>query len=251
MTEEFPEISLLYSEPDILLRVFLMLDLEDLTAIEAVCKDWREFGKIKWYLWHNYSQIGFDISVVEENVWRKKLKQKEKTEWGFLLQQHKWQHLGHLEAKHLFLHLCSVSISEFRMSVENEKSCIEYEHYDKIYRNSTSILPSMSKVRKFRIRKSAERLFFDKRSRAQKVIMQMLPKERMFAKKMILLHSTKIVNFKCCFVANSLSLQTTMFYSQNPASRYLMSKLLVFGPSSFPLLTTKSGAVVMAAGYYG
>ena len=85
------------------------------------------------------------------------------------------------------------------MSVENEKSCIEYEHYDKIYRNSTSILPSMSKVRKFRIRKSAENLFFDKRSRAQKVIMQMLPKERMFAKKMILLHFTKIVNFKCCF----------------------------------------------------
>ena len=47
MAEEFPEISLLYSEPDILLRVFLMLDLEDLTAIEAVCKDWREFGKNK------------------------------------------------------------------------------------------------------------------------------------------------------------------------------------------------------------
>ena len=45
MAEEWPEISLLYSEPDILLRVFLLLDLEDLTGIEAVCKDWREFGK--------------------------------------------------------------------------------------------------------------------------------------------------------------------------------------------------------------
>ena len=45
MAEEFPEISLLYSEPDFLLRVFLMLELEDLTAVEAVCKDWREFGK--------------------------------------------------------------------------------------------------------------------------------------------------------------------------------------------------------------
>ena len=45
MTEEFPEISLLYSEPGILLRVFLMLDLEDLTVIEDVCKYWREFGK--------------------------------------------------------------------------------------------------------------------------------------------------------------------------------------------------------------
>ena len=54
-----------------------------------------------------------------------------------------------------------------------------------------------------------------------------------------------------CSFANSLPLQTTMFYSQNPESRYLMSKLLVFGPSSFPLLTTKSGAVVMAGGYYG
>ena len=42
-----------------------------------------------------------------------------------------------------------------------------------------------------------------------------------------------------------------MFYSQNPEKHYTMSKLLVFGPSSFPLLTTKSGAVVMAAGYYG
>ena len=45
MAEEFPEISLLYSEPGILLRVFLMLDLEDLTVIEDVCKYWREFGK--------------------------------------------------------------------------------------------------------------------------------------------------------------------------------------------------------------
>ena len=136
---------------------------------------------------------------MEENVWRKKLKQKEKSNWGFLLKQHKWQTLDHLAAKHLFLHLCSVAISEFRMSVENEKNCIEHEHYDKIYRNSASILPfEMSKVRKFRLRKSAENLFFDKRSRAQKVIMQMLPKERIFAKKMILLHFTKIVNFECC-----------------------------------------------------
>ena len=30
-----------------------------------------------------------------------------------------------------------------------------------------------------------------------------------------------------------------MFYSQNPEKHYTMSKLLVFGPSSFPLLTTK------------
>ena len=127
---------------------------------------------------------------MEENVWRKKLKQKEKSDWGFLLQQHKWQTLGHLEAKHLFLHLCSVAISEFRISVEYEKHCIEYEHYDKIYRNSSSILPSMSKVRKFRIRKSAENLFFEKRSRAHKVIMQMLPKERFFAKKIIFLFGT-------------------------------------------------------------
>ena len=42
-----------------------------------------------------------------------------------------------------------------------------------------------------------------------------------------------------------------MFYSQSPESRYMMSKLLVFGPSSFPLLTTRSGAVVMAGAYYG
>ena len=53
------------------------------------------------------------------------------------------------------------------------------------------------------------------------------------------------------FFANNLRLQTTMFYSQNPEKHYTMSKLLVFGPSSFPLLTTKSGAVVMAGGYYG
>ena len=137
------------------------------------------------------------------------------------------------------------------MSVENEKICIEHEHYDKLYRNSTNVFPILREVKKYKMRRSAENMYFDRRNRSHKIIMQMLPKERMFAKKMILLHSTKIVKFNCCFLANSLSLQTTMFYSQNPASRYLMSKLLVFGPSSFPLLTTKSGAVVMAAGYYG
>ena len=42
-----------------------------------------------------------------------------------------------------------------------------------------------------------------------------------------------------------------MFFSESQESRYTMSKLMVFGPSSFPLLTTRSGAVVMAGAYYG
>ena len=79
------------------------------------------------------------------------------------------------------------------MSVESDQHCIEHEHYDKVYRNSTNILPFMSKVRKFRLRKSAENLFFDKRSRAQKVIMQMLPKERdVLQTKKIVFIATKI-----------------------------------------------------------
>ena len=45
MSEEMSEVSLLYSEPDIMLKVFLLLDLKDLSSVEGVCKDWREFGE--------------------------------------------------------------------------------------------------------------------------------------------------------------------------------------------------------------
>ena len=116
--------------------------------------------------------------VVTHNVWRRKIKQKEKTHWGFLLQQHKWQKLNHLEAKKLFLHLSSVTIAEWEMSGENNNHCVLHEYYDKMYRNSINILPIIEGVKQYRMKKSAENLFFDKRSRTQKVIMQMLPKER-------------------------------------------------------------------------
>ena len=45
MSEEMSEVSLLYSEPDIMLKVFLLLDLKDLSSVEGVCKNWREFGE--------------------------------------------------------------------------------------------------------------------------------------------------------------------------------------------------------------
>ena len=108
------------------------------------------------------------------------MKQKERRGWGFSLQQHSWQKLNHLEAKALFSHLSSVTISEFDLSVENEKICIEHEHYDKLYRNSTNVFPILREVKKYKMRRSAENMYFDRRNRSHKIIMQMLPKERVF-----------------------------------------------------------------------
>ena len=72
--------------------------------------------------------------------------------WRFSLRQHNWQRLDNDEAKQLYLHLSSVTISEFDLSVENDRTCIEREYYE------------------------------SRRNRTHRIIMQMLPKEeRSFA----------------------------------------------------------------------
>ena len=39
-----PSVELLSSEPDLLVQIFLYLDLADLTSIEDVCTEWRDIG---------------------------------------------------------------------------------------------------------------------------------------------------------------------------------------------------------------
>ena len=39
-------IELLSSEPDLLVQIFLYLDLADLTSIEDVCTEWRDLGNL-------------------------------------------------------------------------------------------------------------------------------------------------------------------------------------------------------------
>ena len=142
------ELSLLYSEPDILTRVFLMLNLKDLLAVEEVCREWRYLGKDRS---ENISLTEKTVLVIHENIWRKKLKAAESV-WRFSLRQHNWQRMSHDEAKQLYLHLSSVTISEFDLSVENDRTCIEREYYE------------------------------SRRNRTHRIIMQMLPKEeRSFA----------------------------------------------------------------------
>ena len=39
-------IELLSSEPDLLVQIFLYLELADLTSIEDVCTEWRDIGNL-------------------------------------------------------------------------------------------------------------------------------------------------------------------------------------------------------------
>ena len=113
--------------------------------------------------------------------------------WRFSLRQHNWQRLDNDEAKQLYLHLSSVTISEFDLSVENDKTCIEHEHYEKKYRMSDNILPIMTGVKKYKMRRSSENMFFDKRNRTHRIIMQMLPKEeRSFAQYFLIFPSFEL-----------------------------------------------------------
>ena len=90
----------------------------------------------------------------------------------------------------------------------------------KKYQNTTNIKSFVKKVKTYLHKKTEENLFFEQRIKDHKTIMQMLP-------------------------------STIMFHLNDERKRYVMSKLLVFGPSSFPLLVTRSGAIVMAGAYYG
>lgn len=199
--DDVTHIFCLYAEPDLLVNIFLKLELGDLLSVELVSKEWRDF-------------------VIEENLWRRKTKIKEKTEnWKYPLSQHETSNLDHLAAKKLYFHIASVIISDkISTSYENKDLVIEHEHYSKLYDKSVSISRFVKKVKMYKINKSEENLFFEKRHRAHQSIFKNLPKN-------------------------------IVFYNQR--SMYTMSKLLVFGPTAFPILTSKSGATVMAGAYYG
>ena len=155
------DIAVLYFEPDIIDKIFLYLDLEDLISVEDVCTDWR---------------------TKVENLWKKKLKLKAFSfSWKFLLKNHDWQHLDYKESKSLYLHLASVAISpSFGKFIENDDLVIEYEHYAKKYQSTNSVFRFIKKIKTFRNRKSAENLYFERRHRDHAVILQMLPKTIMF-----------------------------------------------------------------------
>ena len=197
------DIELLYFEPDILLRIFLFLDLEDLVSVEDVCSDWNDLA-------------------VSQNVWKKKLKIKSSgSSWKFLLKNHDWLHLNYKESKSLYFQLASVIISpNFGKFIENNDLVIEYEHYAKKYESTNSVFRFIKKLKTYRNRKSEENLYFERRQRDHNVIVQMLPK-------------------------------TIMFQAPDPQRRFVMSRLLLFGPSVFPVMVTRAGAVVMAGAYYG
>ena len=197
------DIEVLYFEPDILLRIFLFLDLEDLVSVEDVCADWNNLA-------------------VSQNVWKKKLKIKSSSSsWKFLLKNHDWLHLNYKESKSLYFHLASVIISpNFGKFIENDDLVIEYEHYAKKYESTNSVFRFIKKLKTYRNRKSEENLYFERRQRDHNVIVQMLPK-------------------------------TIMFQAPDPQRRFVMSRLLMFGPSAFPVMVTRAGAVVMAGAYYG
>ena len=89
------DIEVLYFEPDILLRIFLFLDLEDLVSVEDVCSDWNNLA-------------------VCQNIWKKKLKIKASSSscWKFLLKNHDWLHLNYEDSKSLYFHVSSNTLPE-------------------------------------------------------------------------------------------------------------------------------------------
>eukprot|EP00092_Neocalanus_flemingeri_P033677 GFUD01036610.1.p1 GENE.GFUD01036610.1~~GFUD01036610.1.p1 ORF type:complete len:423 (+),score=58.41 GFUD01036610.1:52-1320(+) len=191
----------LYGEPDLLANIFLKLGLGDLLSVELVSTEWRNF-------------------VLDENIWRRKLKVQEKTSnWKYTLHQHDCSELDHLIAKKLYFHVSSVIISNnIGTCIENNNLVVEHERYTKLYEKSTSISRFIKKVKMYKINKSEENLFFEKKSRTHQTIFKNMPK-------------------------------TIVFYNQR--SNFMMSKLLVFGSTCFPILVTRTGAVVMAGSYYG
>eukprot|EP00092_Neocalanus_flemingeri_P029702 GFUD01032249.1.p1 GENE.GFUD01032249.1~~GFUD01032249.1.p1 ORF type:complete len:415 (+),score=73.98 GFUD01032249.1:56-1300(+) len=192
------DICCLYGEPDLLANIFLNLGVFDLLSVELVSKDWRNF-------------------VMEEGIWRRKLKHKEKTSnWKFTLQQHDCSSLDPLAAKKLYFHVSSVIISNtLGMYKENSTLVLEQEQNTK---QSSSLSKFQKEGEMEKTKKSEEDLFFEKKYKTHETMFKSMPK-------------------------------TIVFY--NEQSQYLMSKLMVFGATSFPILETKSGAIVMAGSYYG
>ena len=59
-------IELLSSEPDLLVQIFLYLDLADLTSIEDVCTEWRDLGNLLLLLL--FYIFFFKFSYVRESM---------------------------------------------------------------------------------------------------------------------------------------------------------------------------------------
>ena len=191
-------IELLSSEPDLLVQIFLYLDLADLTSIEDVCTEWRDLGNFNVYVYYCSIFLKHFFSAMYENLWRKKLKLKEKcSNWKFLLKNHDdWKVLDYVESKALYIHLSSVAISSsFKTFIEDNNLVIEHEHYSRKYQNTNNVIRFIKKLKTFMHRKSEENLYFERRNRDHQVILQMLPK-------------------------------TIMFHAHEERKRYTMSKLL-------------------------
>ena len=136
-----------------------------------------------------------------------------------MLQQHNWRRLNNVDSKKLYFFLASTTMTpNFTIMFPTRVLQVEHEYYTKMYKQSKNIIKIANKVKSFILKKSEENLYFKRLYADHQKILSFLPK-------------------------------TIMFYDEQ--SRYLMSKLIVFGPQSFPLLVTFSGAVVMAGAYYG
>ena len=69
MGDELGEVALLYSEPDILTKVFLMLDWKDLLVVEEVCREWRYFGRIEVkYSFDQENCFSYSRKYLEEEI---------------------------------------------------------------------------------------------------------------------------------------------------------------------------------------
>jgi len=182
-------------EPDLLVSIFLNLDLRDLLAVELVCTEWRCF-------------------FIDQNIWRRKLKLKKKSvDWKYALEQHQYTNLDHASSKKLYVHLSSVFVTNLREAVTEKPDLdIEYIKYT-LLRNKVRLPHQGDPLSKYK-----ENLFFEQRFRTQMTIFEKTPEQ-------------------------------LVFYDYQ--SHYVLSKLLLFGPSSFPILKTRGGSVLMAGAYYG
>ena len=111
--DDVPQICCLYGEPDFLSNIFLTLGLGDLLSVELVSTEWRNF-------------------ILEENIWRKKVKIIENT-------SNNCSNMEQLFAKKVYFKFSSVIISNKIGTFENNILVVHYEHYIKIYDKSVSI----------------------------------------------------------------------------------------------------------------
>jgi len=219
----------LFNEPDIPMKIFFLISLEDLLQVELVSNKWREF-----IIFHSIWSRKLDINYVNSILWKT------------LLIQHGWRFITstHKDSKRLFLKLTLLlGPDEITTPIQE---CIQNDTPIDMNMNCSSTFSSRLSMIKKRIIKNFSASHDNLSWEAEHFLAQRM-RDYQFLMSPIVSWATR-VNQTSIYEAHNI---TRNFNVPHVIRDAFYSSLILLNPLAFPILVTKFGHVLVAGVRYG